>query len=67
MNYWSVNPTFAVIFGSGTVQEMQEWVEYITFDGTSPMADWRRENGREEPWRLKYLELEMKTGDAAEI
>lgn len=41
--------------GSGTVQEMQEWVEYITFDGTSPMADWRRENGREEPWRLKYF------------
>jgi len=41
--------------GSGTVQEMQEWVEYITFDGTSPMADWRKENGREEPWRLKYF------------
>jgi len=41
--------------GSGTIQEMQEWVEYITFDGTSPMADWRRENGREEPWSLKYF------------
>ncbi|HZJ57600.1 MAG TPA: alpha-N-arabinofuranosidase [Clostridia bacterium] len=41
--------------GSGTVQEMSEWVEYITFDGTSPMADWRRENGREEPWSLKYF------------
>src|SRR5579875_2109701 len=24
--------------GSGTVQEMQQWVEYITFDGVSPMA-----------------------------
>jgi alpha-N-arabinofuranosidase len=41
--------------GSGTVQEMQEWVEYITFDGTSPMADWRRRNGRDEPWRLTYF------------
>jgi len=41
--------------GSGTVQEMQEWIEYITFDGESPMANWRRENGREEPWRLKYF------------
>ena len=41
--------------GSGTVREMQEWIEYITFDGTSPMADWRRQNGREEPWRLKYF------------
>ena len=27
--------------GSGTVQEMQQWVEYITFDGISPMADLR--------------------------
>ncbi|KAA9005522.1 alpha-N-arabinofuranosidase [Paenibacillus spiritus] len=41
--------------GSGTVQEMSEWVEYMTFDGESPMADWRRRNGREEPWRLKYF------------
>ncbi len=41
--------------GSGTVQEMSQWVEYITFDGTSPMADLRRANGREKPWRLKYF------------
>lgn len=41
--------------GSGTVQEMSEWVEYITFEGRSPMADWRRENGREEPWSLPYF------------
>lgn len=40
--------------GSGTVQEMQQWVEYITFDGISPMADLRRKNGRSEPWRVKY-------------
>ncbi|MCB0037181.1 MAG: alpha-N-arabinofuranosidase, partial [Anaerolineales bacterium] len=40
--------------GSGTVQEMQQWVEYITFDGISPMANLRRENGRDEPWRIKY-------------
>jgi len=41
--------------GSGTVQEMQQWVEYITFDGVSPMADLRRKNGREKPWNLKYF------------
>jgi alpha-N-arabinofuranosidase len=41
--------------GSGTVQEMSEWVEYMTFDGESPMANWRKENGREAPWRLKYF------------
>ena len=40
--------------GSGTVQEMQQWVEYITFDGKSPMADLRRKNGREKPWKVKY-------------
>ncbi|UOQ43202.1 alpha-N-arabinofuranosidase [Halobacillus salinarum] len=41
--------------GSGTVQEMSEWVEYLTFDGESPMADWRRENGRDAPWSLTYF------------
>ncbi|WP_145141598.1 alpha-N-arabinofuranosidase [Paenibacillus sp. Y412MC10] len=41
--------------GSGTVQEMSEWVEYMTFDGESPMANWRKENGREQPWKLKYF------------
>jgi len=41
--------------GSGTVQEMREWIEYITFDGESPMANLRKQNGREKPWKLKYF------------
>lgn len=41
--------------GSGTVQEMSEWVEYMTFDGESPMVNWRQENGRQEPWKVKYF------------
>ncbi|KGE17635.1 alpha-N-arabinofuranosidase [Paenibacillus wynnii] len=41
--------------GSGTVQEMSEWVEYLTFEGVSPMAELRKENGREEPWKVKYF------------
>jgi alpha-N-arabinofuranosidase len=41
--------------GSGTVREMQEWVEYMTFDGESPMANLRKQNGREKPWKLKYF------------
>jgi len=41
--------------GSGTVYEMQQWVEYMTFDGESPMANWRRENGQDEPWKLPYF------------
>lgn len=41
--------------GSGTVQEMSEWIEYMTFDGVSPMADLRRKNGREKPWKVDYF------------
>lgn len=40
--------------GSGTVQEFSDWVEYCNMPGVSPMADLRRENGREEPWNVKY-------------
>ena len=40
--------------GSGTVQEMSEWVEYITFNGVSPMADLRARNGHPEPWTVDY-------------
>lgn len=41
--------------GSGTVREMSEWVEYMTLDGVSPMADLRRQNGREKPWKVDYF------------
>ncbi len=41
--------------GSGTVQEMQEWVEYITMAGESPMANQRQENGQEKPWKMKFF------------
>ncbi|MDR0974327.1 MAG: alpha-N-arabinofuranosidase [Ruminococcus sp.] len=41
--------------GSGTVREMSEWVEYMTFAGDSPMAAERRANGKDEPWKLKYF------------
>src|SRR5262245_55851245 len=41
--------------GSGTPQEMMEWVEYMTSDAISPMADLRRQNGREKPWHLPYF------------
>jgi alpha-N-arabinofuranosidase len=40
--------------GSGTVEEMSKWVEYITFDGESPMSRLRKENGREKPWKVKF-------------
>jgi alpha-N-arabinofuranosidase len=40
--------------GSGTVAEMSQWVEYLTRDGDSPMVRLRRQNGRDEPWRVRY-------------
>ncbi|MCM1578576.1 MAG: alpha-N-arabinofuranosidase [Ruminococcus sp.] len=48
-------PYVAGNMGSGTVRELAEWVEYMTFDGMSPMAELRRKNGREKAWKLKYL------------
>ena len=40
--------------GSGSVEEMSKWVEYMTFGGESPMANLRKENGREAPWKIKF-------------
>jgi alpha-N-arabinofuranosidase len=40
--------------GSGTVQELSQWVEYINFDGISPMADLRKKNGRADPWNVNF-------------
>jgi len=41
--------------GSGSVQEMMDWVEYMTSDADSPMANLRRANGREKPWKVRYF------------
>jgi alpha-L-arabinofuranosidase len=41
--------------GSGSVQEMMEWVEYLTSDAQSPMANLRRANGREKAWKVRYF------------
>ena len=41
--------------GSGTVQELSEWIEYMTSSTNSPMTELRKENGKEAPWKVKYL------------
>src|SRR4051812_10124401 len=43
-------PYLAGNVGSGTVQELADWVQYVNFDGESPMSKLRRENGRDKPW-----------------
>ena len=34
---------------------MRDWVEYMTIDSGSPMADLRKRHGRDQPWRLEYF------------
>ena len=40
--------------GSGSVEELAKWVEYITAEGGT-LAELRAKNVRKEPWSLKYL------------
>ncbi len=41
--------------GSGTPQELADWVKYTTHpNGSSPMTDLRQANGRSKPWKVKY-------------
>lgn len=47
-------PYLAGNVGSGEVQELADWVQYVNHDGKSPMADLRRTNGRDEPWKVKF-------------
>ncbi|MBN2348983.1 MAG: alpha-N-arabinofuranosidase [Bacteroidales bacterium] len=50
----NTEPVICGNVGSGTVEEMSKWVEYINSDNVSPMADLRRENGQEESWGVQY-------------
>jgi alpha-N-arabinofuranosidase len=41
--------------GTGTPQEMAEWLEYMTSTGKSTLAELRRKNGRDKPFRVHYF------------
>src|SRR5690606_1499782 len=47
-------PYLAGNVGSGEVQELADCVQYVNFEGRSPMSDLRRQNGREKPWKVKF-------------
>ncbi|MBL3656363.1 alpha-N-arabinofuranosidase [Fulvivirga sediminis] len=47
-------PYLSANVGSGTVQEVADWAQYVTHDGVSPMTKLRLENGREKPWEVKF-------------
>jgi len=41
--------------GSGTPQEMAQWLEYMTADGDTELAQLRRANGRDKPWKVSFF------------
>jgi len=41
--------------GNGTPEEMAAWVEYMTSDTKSTLAQERRKNGRDKPWKLPFF------------
>jgi alpha-L-arabinofuranosidase len=44
--------------GSGTPQELSDWVKYTTHpNNSSPMTDLRKANGRAKPWNVKFWGL----------
>jgi alpha-N-arabinofuranosidase len=43
--------------GTGTPQEMMDWLEYMTAEGDSDLAELRRANGRDQPWRIHYFAI----------
>ena len=50
-------PYLCVNMGTGTMDEAQAWVEYCNGTGDTEWANRRRENGREEPYRVRYWGL----------
>lgn len=48
-------PYLSVNVGSGTVEEVADWVKYVNHkEGSSPMPVLREQNGRINPWHVKY-------------
>lgn len=41
--------------GSGTIEEMRDWIEYMTSDSDGDMANLRRKNGQDKPWKVPYF------------
>ena len=44
-NLLNCEPYIAGNVGTGTPQEMEDWIEYLNYNGKSTLADLRRKNG----------------------
>ncbi|MDN4502390.1 alpha-L-arabinofuranosidase C-terminal domain-containing protein [Alteromonadaceae bacterium BrNp21-10] len=47
--------------GTGTAKEMAQWLEYMTSDSDSTLANMRRANGRDKPWKLPFFAIGNET------
>ena len=47
-------PYLAGNLATGTVQELADWVQYVNFNGESPMSKLRKANGRDSAWNVKF-------------
>lgn len=43
--------------GTGTAEEMSDWVEYCNLEQEGQYAKWRIENGHSEPYNVKYWSI----------
>jgi alpha-L-arabinofuranosidase len=51
-------PYLSANVGSGTPQELVDWISYVNYpNGSNPMANLRKENGRDKPWGVRYWGL----------
>ena len=50
----NTEPVIVGNLGSGTVEEMSKWIEYLNYDGISPMTNMRKQNGRDKPWGVSF-------------
>ena len=47
-------PYFAANVGSGTVEEMSKWIEYVNSNSTSSVVEMRKKNGHPDPYKVTF-------------
>lgn len=47
-------PYIAGNVGTGTPKEMEDWLEYLNYNGKSALADMRRKNGHDAPYNVSF-------------
>lgn len=50
----NTEPYIAGNVGSGTVEEMSKWIEYLNSNSSSTVANMRKQNGHPEPYKVTF-------------